>query len=158
MKRVLLPILAGMAVAACGPTATQQANELTAIGTLRQINNAQLAYSTQCGDGGYAVTFKALTAPNTADATPYLDAAFAGGGPIVIRGYRYRIAETSDGAAGPSDCHGGATSRQYYLTAEPVDAASGTRAFATDAYQTVWEQSGLRPPARPFAAPARPVS
>lgn len=59
---------------------------------------------------------------------------------------------------GADDCNGTTTQSAFYATAVPATLLiSGTRAFAVNAGQTIWELPGSTAPSEPFGAPATPL-
>jgi hypothetical protein len=67
-------------------------------------------------------------------------------------GYRFNSGPGAGNIAGPLDCFGNVTNSKYYATAIPISEALGSRAFATNASATVWQNLDGVPPTEPFAA------
>ena len=112
-----------------------------AITSLKSIASAEVAYASSCGNGGYAVSLAVLS--TAVSAAP---------------GYVITLGQGMGAEAGPVDCQGRPTRTTFYAKAEPeIAGKSGTRSFATNSGNTVWEIPGAIAPAEPFAAPARPV-
>ena len=136
-------------------------NDTFAIVSLKETTSAQVAYSKACGNGGYAASFIVLgTAP-------------ASGGPGFIsadlgrfeapqkNGYNFTLSAGAGAAAGPKDCNGTGTVTAYLATARPMisagDNTTGTRSFAVNASNAIWQLAGGTPPREPFGAPAIPI-
>ena len=55
-------------------------------------------------------------------------------------------------AVGPNDCLARATNAGYYATAEPqTHGTTGTRSFAVNAGNTIWQNTTATAPAEPFS-------
>lgn len=137
----ILSILAGMVVAHL-LRAKSAANESSAIGTLRAINSAQMAFSSSCGNNFYAPTIARLVAGGFASADTSLPQK---------SGFNFALT-AGTGAASAPDCTAQPTNTRYYVTAQPVSIATGRRAFATNPGGTIWEDNsgaGVAPP-EPF--------
>ena len=133
-------------------------NETSAIASLKVTTSSQVAYSASCGNGAYAATYVILgTAP-------------AGGGEGFISkdlgtvaapqksGYNFTMGAGAGSAAGPVDCNATATITAYYATGIPQTfGTTGTRSFAVNAGNTIWQLSAAAAPTEPFAAPAKPI-
>lgn len=139
----VLGILAAMVVAHLA-RAKASANEASAIGTLRALNSAQMAYSASCGRGLYSPTFTRLVEGGWA--SPDVDI-------NPKSGYIFTITEGTGEVAGP-DCAAEPTQSAYYVSAQPVSVATGHRAFATSTAAAIWQDSTGTPPAQPFTAGA----
>ena len=129
-------------------------NETSAIASLKVTTSSQVAYSASCGNGGYAATFVILGTPVVAGSEPFISADLG----LVVAprksGYNFTLGAGAAGA-GPNDCLARATNSGYYATAVPQTFGStGTRAFAVNAGNTIWQSTTAAPPAEPFAASA----
>ena len=156
-KVLSLIVMAGLAAgsASCAPNYTAEANEIRARDRLRAINQAQLLYANSCGNGGYATSFKALRTPQAGTQEALPSPPFTDADVIDANGYRLRVGHGAGATAGPADCNGMPTTTAYYASAEPLD--GGTKSFATNSGNTVWELKGSKAPTEPFAPPAMPV-
>ena len=75
-------------------------------------------------------------------------------------GYNFTMGAGAGNAVGPTDCLPAAnpTNSTYYATAIPQTFGStGTRSFAVNAGNTIWQVNAAAAPAEPFAAPATPI-
>jgi type II secretory pathway pseudopilin PulG len=131
-------------------------NETSAIASLKTTTTAQVAYKLTCGNGGYAATFIALGAGlNGGQGFP------ADLGSVVAPqkdGYNFMLGPGAGSAAGPHDCNGRATITEYYAAAVPMtNGTTGTRSFAVNARNILWQLPGGVPPREPFGAPATTV-
>ena len=134
------------------------ANEAAAIASMRAIATAEEMYARTCGDGGFAVSLTTLGQPTPGSSSPFLSPDLTGSATPTSEGYGFALAAGVGASPGPSDCNGTATQSAFYATAAPATLfISGTRAFAVNTAQTIWELSGSTPPAEPFGAPATPV-
>jgi prepilin-type N-terminal cleavage/methylation domain-containing protein len=125
--------------------ARSSANEASAIGSARSVNESQAVFSSVCGSGFYAGTLAQLTAEGYASPDISLP---------LKSGYLFGIGVAFDGAAGGADCSGNATVTRYYWTAQPVSASTGRRAFATNAEGTIWQDSTGVVPVEPLGTGA----
>ena len=137
-------------------------NEASAIGSLRAIGSGQAAYSSSCARGGFSTTLTDLflaPAGGSGFISPDLGAVAP---PIVKSGYTITlIAATNPAAAvvtaAANTCNasvGNAVSG-YYTTAIPLTAnGTGTRAFASDARGTIFQDTA----AGGAAAPPEPLT
>ncbi len=135
--------------------ARMSGNEASAIGSMRAINTAQQNYSQQCN--GYAVSLQELRiagnflSPDLTSGASY---------PVVKSGFTVRTAPGSANtplAPPPAGCTASGTN--YYATAVPLSASTGSRAFATDEQGTIWQNNATPavPPTQPFSA-GSPIS
>lgn len=158
-KSVFGALMVGaVATGACsgGPSLRMQGNEASAIQTLRSVVVGQVMYASRCGSEGFASSLGQLATP-APDGTRWLEAEFSGPASDTSHGYRFKFLPDAESQPGPADCNGKPTVTAYVVTAEPVDAGQGSRAFAMDASSTMWEQPGVKAPTKPFGAPAKPV-
>jgi type IV pilus assembly protein PilA len=127
-------------------------NETSAIASLKVTTSSQTAYSAACGKGGYAASYVVLgTAPSGAEAFISADL----GSSVTPRksGYDFTLVGGAGSAAGPNDCNGTATITTYYASATPMALnTTGTRSFATNAGNSIWQINGAVAPTEPFAA------
>ena len=66
-------------------------------------------------------------------------------------GYDFAMGAGGSGA-GPVDCLVRATNSGYYATAEPqTHGTTGTRSFAVNAGNTIWQNTTATAPTQPFA-------
>jgi len=138
--------------------ARMSGNEASAIGSLRAINSGQAAYSSSCGNGGYAADLSDLfTAPTggTGFISPDLkaDTSIKSGYSVVLTGSNVEVSTTG------STCNGTSSKSQYYASAAPQTLnGTGTRAFATDTRGTIFQAvNTATPPANPIPSTATPV-
>jgi type IV pilus assembly protein PilA len=133
-------------------------NEVSAAGTLRTVNVAEVSYSSGCGNQGFAVSFPVLATPPPGSTEPFISAEFNMATPIKA-GYTFALAAGAGAAVGLNDCNGTATQTAYYATGIPQTFGStGGRSFATNQSNTIWQVSAAAAPTEPFGAPATPYS
>ena len=133
-------------------------NETSAIASLKVTTSSQVAYSAACGNGAYAATFVVLGTPPAVGSEGFISKDL---GSVVApqkSGYNFTLAAGAGSAAGPNDCNGTATITAYYATGVPqTNGTTGTRSFAVNAGNTIWQLNGGAAPAEPFGAPATPI-
>jgi hypothetical protein len=113
--------------------ARQAGNEASAIGSMRAIVSAQLAYSAVCGQGSYAPTFDALIRPGPGQSMGYLSSDMSGGDTTVKSGYRIVMTGVPDPNSAAS-CNGtpaGKGVNAFSVVATPEGDAGG-RYFGTN--------------------------
>jgi len=137
-------MLIGVLTALSAPflvAAKSSANEASAIGSLKAVNGGQATFATVCGAGGFTLSLATLvagefTSPDT-DVSPK-------------SGFTFAMAAGNGSQVGPLDCTGVATRSGYHFTAEPLGVNTGRRAFATNQFGTVWQNTAGVPPTEPF--------
>ena len=118
------------------------ADEGSAIATLRAVNTAQASYVGTAGNGGYAVLLATLATPCPTTSHAFLSPDLAID-PAIKAGYRVTLAAATGSVAGPPDCNATPTRTGFYSTAVPLDAGvSGHRAFASTAEGAIYVDSG----------------
>ena len=141
---------------ACGSSVG--GDETRAIVSLHAIGNAQMAYASGCGNGGYATSLRVLGEPPPGGTDAYLDPSLTQSEKPEKHGYRFTLSAGARSKAGPKDCHGHPTDQTFYATATPLKfGGTGTRSFATNQDVTVWQISSSAAPTEPFGAPAIPI-
>ena len=129
-------------------------NETSAIASLKVTTSSQVAYSASCGNGGYAATFVILGTPVVAGSEPFISADLGLVAAPRKSGYNFALGPGAS-APGPNDCLARATNSGYYGTAIPQTFGStGTRAFAVNAGNTIWQSTTAAPPGEPFTPSA----
>lgn len=137
--------------------ARMSGNESSAIGSLRAVVSGEIAYSSACGNNGYAIAFTTLGVPPPGGTQAFLSPDLAVAAPQKS-GFNYTLAAGAGAAAGPNDCNGTATQTAYYATAVPTTfGTTGNRSFAVNTAGTIWQNTTAAAPAEPFAAPATPI-
>jgi type II secretory pathway pseudopilin PulG len=130
-------------------------NETLAIVSLKETTSAQVAYSKACGNGGYAASFIVLGTAPASGGPGFISADLGRFAAPQKDGYDFTLSAGAGAAAGPKDCNGTATVTAYLATARPN--TTGTRSFAVNASNTIWQLAGGTPPREPFGAPAFPI-
>jgi type IV pilus assembly protein PilA len=119
-------------------------NEVSAIGSLRAINSANLTYLSNCANGaGYAVSLQVLGTPPTAGGQPFISPDLGISGTVTKSGYNLTYTATGT-AVTTVTCVTATTtaSPTYFASAEPVAmGTSGTRYFGTSETQTVFQDT-----------------
>jgi prepilin-type N-terminal cleavage/methylation domain-containing protein len=128
-------------------------NETSAIASLKVTTSSQVAYSASCGQGGYAASYAVLGTPppNTTEAFISQDLGDPNNQPPQKSGYNFTLADVGANP-GPADCNTTPTITAWYATAQPATfGTTGTRSFAVDTGNTIWQNNTQNAPARPFA-------
>jgi len=129
--------------------------ETSAMLSLKTVNASEVAYSASCGNSGFATLFATLAAP--APTIGFISADLSTD-PSIKSGYSLALAPGLGAVAGPPDCNGTATSTNYYATAVPTAYGStGSRSFATNANNTIYQEWAATAPVEPFGPPATPI-
>ena len=155
-------VLIGLMVTSCsiGPGPQVEGNEFSAIASMRAINSSQASYSNTCGKGAYAASLPVLGAPLPGSNQPNLPRDLTAGVAVTKSGYVVTLVPAAEASGGPTDCNGKPTYRSYYAKAEPVRfGQTGTRSFATNAANTIWQVNEATAPPEPLVpgGPATPV-
>jgi prepilin-type N-terminal cleavage/methylation domain-containing protein len=133
-------------------------NETSAIASLKVATSSQVAYSASCGNGSYASSFVVLGTPPAAGGEGFISADL---GTVVApqkSGFNFTLGAGAGSAAGPNDCNGTATISAYYASGVPITVGTtGTRSFAVNAGNTIWQLQGGAAPGEPFGPPATPI-
>jgi hypothetical protein len=128
--------LATILLASCN---AKEANEASAITTLRVIITAQITYSATCTKGGFATTLEDLARPSRQDGYVFLPPDLGKTG-TVKSGYKITVARdaaknVSDVGSAAATCNGSANApaTSFFASAEPVrPGVTGSRFFAAD--------------------------
>jgi hypothetical protein len=123
--------------------ARQDANEASAVGSMRAIVSAQITYSAVCGQGSYAPTFDALIRPAPGQSMGYLSSDMRGGDSVVKSGYRFVMTGVPDPNSAGS-CNGtpaGKAVRAFSVVASP-EGNGGGRHFGTNGDGAIYESTG----------------
>jgi type II secretory pathway pseudopilin PulG len=151
---VIIAILLAAATASL-LRARVSANEVSAIGALKTINSAQVAYAAGCGQGNYAPTLVVLGTKPPGGREGYVTDDLASSITPQKSGYRINVRIGAGAASGPIDCNGTQTTTNYYAVAIPVTVGrTGSRSFATSQRNGVYQMNGGVPPPEPFGPPA----
>jgi hypothetical protein len=144
-----------MVTAACG--IPDSGNETNAIVTLKAITIAQQAYQRSCGNGGYAASLATLTVPPGGTGQGFIDKTLFSSGTLEKSGFKFSMTAGAASSASARDCNGTPTMTAFYASAVPVSDNTGSRSFAVNQTNIVWQLTGRRAPAEPFGPPALPV-
>ena len=121
-------------------------NEASAIGSLRAINSGEAAFSSSCGQGGYATTLPQLFAAPAGTTSGFISPDLGAAVAPVKSGYTVTL------AVGPvativlvaaSTCNTNANAlASYFAKADPVTPnGTGSRYFATDERGTIFQDT-----------------
>ena len=133
-------------------------NETSAIASLKVTTSSQVAYSASCGNGAYASAFTVLGTAPAPGGEGFISMDLGSAATPSKSGYIFTLGAGAGSAAGPDDCNGTASITAYYASGTPLTAGTtGTRSFAVNAGNTIWQLTGGTAPAEPFGAPSTPI-
>ena len=133
-------------------------NETSAIASMRVTTSSQVGYSATCGNGAYAATYVVLGTPPVPGGQAFISVDLGSAAAPQKSGYNFTLGAGAGSGPGPIDCNGTATITAYYVTAQPIALnTTGTRSFAVNAGNTIWQLTGGAAAAEPFGAPATPI-
>jgi type IV pilus assembly protein PilA len=122
-------------------------NEASAIGSLRAINTAQQGYSQLCN--GYSPSLPGLATVAVVGPIPFLSPDMTAAALVAKSGYNTTMVAT--GVAVLSGPCVGASNTRYYATSAPIAIGStGTRGFATNSAESIFQDSSGAVPTEPF--------
>ncbi len=125
-------------------------NETSAIASLGVTRSSQVAYSASCGNGGYAPSYTVLGTPVVAGSEAFISADRGLSNTPAKSGYDFAMTNSTGAGAGPTNCLAGVTISAYYASAEPqTHGTTGTRSFAVNAGNTIWQNTSATAPAEP---------
>lgn len=154
---VIIGVLAAIGIPGLR-NARMTGQEASAVVSLKAINGAQVIYAASCGHNAYAVQFSVLGTPPPGGTTAYLSADLGLMASPQVNGYFFALSAGAGDRPGSMDCSGNLTHSTYYATAVPLSFGStGTKSFATNASNTIWQVSAAAAPTEPFGPPAIPV-
>jgi prepilin-type N-terminal cleavage/methylation domain-containing protein len=124
-------------------------NEASAIGSMRAISTAQHAYAERCI--GFAPVLTELRAAGN-----FLSPEMTASAAISKSGYNVAVLAGTGNVVLPTQNPGcTAAGTSYIATAVPwAVASSGNRAFATDGWGAIWQDTSGAPPTQPFTVSA----
>ncbi len=153
----IISILAAIAVPGL-MRSKMTANEASAMTSLRAITAAEVAYAASCGQNGYAVSLVVLGTPAPGTTAGFVSRDLGSAAVPQKSGYTFTLGPGAGASVGPLDCNGTPTQTGYYATAVPQTFGStGSRSFATNAENTVWQLNAAAAPTEPFGSPATPI-
>lgn len=128
-------------------------NETSAIASLKVTTSSQVAYSSACGNGGYAATFVILGTGPVPGSEGFISLDLGSSVTPQKSGFNFTLGAGAGSTAGPPDCNTTPTITAYYATAVPLaPGTTGTRSFAVNAGNTIWQLTGAAAPTEPFAS------
>jgi prepilin-type N-terminal cleavage/methylation domain-containing protein len=130
-------------------------NETSAIASLKVTSSSQVAYSASWGNGGYAPDYLTLGTPPAGTTEAFISQDLGHAAPVQKSGYNFVLGQGAGSAAGPNDGAGNATITAWLATALPQTiGTTGTRGFAVNAGNTIWQDTTGAAPAEPFTTSA----
>jgi type IV pilus assembly protein PilA len=132
--------------------ARMSGNEASAIGSMRTVVSAQQTYASSSG-GGFAATLTRLGTACPNSTAGFISADLGQANTVEKSGYTVTMAAGAGNVVlAALDCNGTAVNSNYYASAVPLSlGTTGTRAFATNAGGTVWQNTAGTAPTEPFA-------
>jgi len=123
-------------------------NETSAIASLKVSTSSQVMYSASCGSGGYAATYSVLGTAPAPGGQGFISADLGSSDTPQKSGYNFTLGSGNGSSAGPNDCNGTATITAWYATGVPQTVGTtGTRGFAVNAGNTIWQSTDGTAPA-----------
>jgi prepilin-type N-terminal cleavage/methylation domain-containing protein len=117
--------------------ARMSGNESSAIGSLRAINSAEVAYSSAAASGGYAVDLADLVV-GCNSGQGFISPDLSSNG-IMKSGYEVELGDATGAADVVNDCNGTMSRSGYWATALPATVGqTGTRGFGTGTAGTIF--------------------
>jgi type IV pilus assembly protein PilA len=128
-------------------------NETSAIASLKVTTTSQVAYSAACGNGAYAASYTVLGTPPVPGGEGFISADLGASATPQKSGYNFTLGVGAGSSAGPNDCLNTATITAYLATGVPMtNGTTGTRSFAVNAGNTIYQLLGGAAPTEPFSA------
>jgi prepilin-type N-terminal cleavage/methylation domain-containing protein len=133
-------------------------NETSAIASLRVTTASQVAYSATCGNGAFAATYVVLGTPPGGTGQGFISMDLGTVAAPQKSGYNFTLGPGAGSVAGPVDCDGTATITAYLATGVPQTfGTTGSRSFAVNANNTIWQVQAAAAPTEPFGPPATTI-
>lgn len=130
-------------------------NETSAIASLKVTTSSQVAYSASWGNGGYASSYAILGTPPTGTTEAFISSDLGHAAPVLKSGYTFTLGAGAGSVAGPADGAATPTITAWLATAIPQTfGTTGTRGFAVNAGNTIWQNTAGTAPPEPFVAGA----
>src|SRR5262245_881928 len=126
--------------------ARMSGNEASAIGSLRAVNSAQVAYSSAAASGGYATSLAVLVL-GCNSGQGFISPDLSSNG-VVKSGYNITLAAATGAQNVVNDCNGTMSQSAYFATALPTTVGqTGSRGFGTGTPGTIYfTNDGSAPP------------
>jgi type IV pilus assembly protein PilA len=122
--------------------ARMSGNEVSAVGSLKAINEAQALYSMSCASGFFSPSLENLGTPPPGTGHAFLGPDLGRAGTVQKAGYVVTMSGTPAGDA-PNTCNGlaaGAALQSYKAGADPI-AGQGNRYFATNTSGVIFQNN-----------------
>lgn len=123
-------------------SAKGSAQSASAIGSLRVIGSAEVAFAITCASGFYAPTLTTLAKPPIGTVDGFIKPDLGAADTTVKSGYQFKLASTSYAGA-PDTCNAlgvGQTGLAYKVGADPMD-VNNPRFFSLNAGNVIWEDT-----------------
>src|SRR5215475_1277346 len=135
----IIGILCGIAIPRL-MSAKGSAQSASAIGSLRVIGSAQVAFAITCGGGFYAPTLTTLAKPPVGSTDGFIKVDLGANDTQLKSGYQFQMSSTAYTGA-PDTCNAlgvGTTGLAYKAAGDPVD-VNNPRHFSINAGNVIWE-------------------
>lgn len=121
------------------------ADEASAIGSVRAINSAQASYSSAAGAGGYADRLATLAMGCGGSPAPFISPDLATD-PSLKSGYSLALQAAAGASPVATDCNAVTTHSGFYVTAVPITVGvTGHRGFASTGGSIFFDATGAAP-------------
>ena len=138
--------------------ARMSGNESSAIGSLRAVVSGQIAFSSSCGNNGYATLFGTLGTPPPGGSQPFLSPDLTASETPIKSGYTYTMGAGTGGVAGANSCTGAATTTAFFAEGHPVTfGTTGNRSFGVNTAGTIYQISAAAITEAAFGTTAVPI-
>jgi type IV pilus assembly protein PilA len=133
--------------------ARMKGNETSAIASLKVTSSSQVMYSASCGGGGYAANYTTLGTAPAPGGEGFISQDLGSSDTPLKSGYNFAMGAGAGSQAGPDDCNTTATITAWLATADPLTyGTTGTRHFAVNAGNTIWQDTSDTALDEPFVA------
>jgi type IV pilus assembly protein PilA len=116
-------------------------NETSAIASLRAVTSAQTTYASSCGGNGFTNDLADLAIPPAAGGPSFISPDLSVNG-TQKSGYTFTVgagANVKPVLVAAATCNGTPSFSSYHATGTRVSTGTGTRAFATNANRTIFQ-------------------
>jgi len=125
-------------------TSRRAGNEVSAIGSLKAINTAQLTFAASCGHGFYAASLSNLATPPASVSGEGFIGPDLGSDPSLKSSYTVTLTPGEVVQGIPPSCNGAPVVSSYFVSASPT-AGGGVRFFGTNQGGTIFQSTSTIP-------------
>ena len=119
------------------------AQSASAVSTIRVISSAEIAFAITCGSGFYAPSLTTLGKAPAGSTEGFVKGDLAAADNVIKSGYQFQVFATPFAGA-PDTCNAlgaGVTGLAFKSGGDPLDTTNNTRYFASNAGNTIWEDT-----------------